>query len=261
VPVNNGDGSITITLNANLTGAYFATSQLGTSPTFTNLKSAGVGVVTSGDDFWAADPSRLAMPYDEAFVDFFVAPDGQRALPYIGKEFFDAAKEDDKGYLSETWFQHYRTGATGVPDALQQNYFHLLGAANITAAVEAFSLAQQDWTYVFVAKLQGGTTEDVLNRVRSTTNHEFGHHFGTNEDDCEGHDTNGAWCLLCGGAVIEPCLMNSPRSDREDGIDRLDTKDLLTGAPTGGTIICGSPPVPRNYNKGDGAIRTIDDPQ
>ena len=203
------------------------------------------------------------MPYQEAFFDFFVSPVGQRPLPYIAQEFFDDDDDDDKGFLSKTWFAHYTMGVGGAPNSYWQNYFHLLGVTNVSLPppddYDALSLASHDWTYVWLAKLQTGTTLDILNRVRSTTNHEFAHHFGVNVDSCSGHDTNDAWCSMCGTASTIECLMKSPGRNRENGVDRLDTRDLIKGVMTGGSITCGATVI--NYNAGDGAIRTRDDPQ
>ncbi len=88
-PIDNGDGTMMLTLNAALGKHYYATSHDSSQPpqpTFTNGHCAGIGVIHSADGqitdtnpnqingpgsaFYDADMRQIEQPYDDAYVEF-----------------------------------------------------------------------------------------------------------------------------------------------------------------------------------------------
>jgi len=94
-------------------------------------------------------------------------------------------------------------------------------------------------------------------RCQSTSNHELGHQFDVNPNDCAGHDSFVCW------DGSDQCLM-SPGRNRIDNNDRFDTQCLLSGATSSGNVHCGDP-APGGWDiswaVGQGAVRTETDPK
>jgi hypothetical protein len=96
-------------------------------------------------------------------------------------------------------------------------------------------------------------------RCQSATNHEEGHWFDVNPDNCPGHDSRSAWCN--GNGCTDSCLMD-PARNRTDNVDRFDTQCLATGEPNSGQVQCQPLPAPpQSWVIGDGAIRRETDPK
>jgi hypothetical protein len=271
-PTDNGDGSWTVNLNAALSKTYYASGPgaQGNPPTygppdFANGHSGGVGVPSAG--FYEADLGSMWQTYNDAFVEFWVPPDGAGAVPYLPPSLFgdDAASNTRLCYFSQIWFKNFLNGGGGPP-ALDQphNYFHLVGASQ-SAAYTGYSWSPYDWSFIMVGQLEalGKTAPQTTSMIQDTTMHELGHQYAVNKCSSGGHDSRNAWCATSaannctlGGATPEMCVMNAVpegSTDSMDGVSRFCAEDLLLGDPN-----C---PAPTPPNPRDGAIRTDADPQ
>jgi hypothetical protein len=242
-------------------------------------RSAGVGVISEcttdlnvmhgNSCFFEGDMRRIEPSFSDANVEFYARPEGAGYVPYLPKEFFDAARtntNDDK--FSLLWFGNFipDPGSTAVPPFQEShNYFHLIGASERTGAGGTTSL-DYDNTFVFTGGIEavGNPPAETVNWVRSTTNHEFGHHYEVNPDDCAWHDDQLAWCGLDSSLACfdEDCLMNVDR-DRLNDIDRFCVRNLDSGAAAAGSNHCDGPSGGWDieWQEGEGAIRTEPDPK
>jgi hypothetical protein len=243
-PVNNGDGTITVTLDSNLTAnCYYASTFTGDPPMpdFANGHSGGAGVLLSADfeindtssnqingpgsAFYDADMRAIEQTYNDAYVQFLGLRDGMSAVPYLPKSWFDWAynyPQQEEGVplalFSQIWFKHFAAGGGSPPLDTPHNYFHLISASDVSNAY-GLSVSCYDYSYIFSGKILSmtGTEEENQNRVRFVTNHETGHQFDVNTcpNSVGGHDTptRMAWCSMensCGTGCEEcpaVCIM------------------------------------------------------
>jgi len=265
---DNGDGTKTITLDKDLSHSYYASSRSGSPamPTFTNGHSGGICLAETYDSsFFNADTSRLNRPdmtgpFDDAFVSFATIPDGSGVVPYLPGEFFAGSNNHSKFNFSRIWFKNFQSSGSGTPPTpAKRNILHIVGATEWSDYL-GYAWQGYDLTYIMVKRIEDIFSSNALVVNRDTTAHEMGHQFSVNPDNCDGHDNRQAWC---GGDVdnscgTERCLMNTSR-DRTNGISRYCRQDLLLGVPDDGSIYCGG--VWLYWYEGDGAIRTMPDPQ
>jgi hypothetical protein len=238
--------------------------------TFDNGKSAGICVMDGL--FYEADTSGLRYAYNEAFVNFHIAPNGSEGagvVPYLPLQWFNAASvgpADAMSYFSQIWFAHFQSQGGGPPPLdKEHNYIHVIGASSADRFA-GLSLSSHDWTFVMEQSIETFCAGQAGNCSRAVSAHELAHHLGTNActdlpnclppppDTLGQHDYRGWWQF--GGAgcpSLNPCLMDPNAGNPLDGINRFCIEDLLLGDPN-----CPAPVPPDTR---DGAIRTTPDPQ
>ncbi len=282
-PVNNGDGTVTLTLDSPLPQSYRASDEhlpaaLPHVPDFANGHSGGVCVDSGG--FVEADLSDLRQGLEPACVDYHVPAyglDGSGTVPTLPTTFFDLASRPCVTFrFSRVWNStavDSGTLACPGPDApangiVPSNVLHTIPAFDTLNNVAGFANFAGAFFYILdtqigqdcAANSSGCAGGDLDATRRWTVAHESGHHFEVNKCSSGGHDTRDAWCGAPGGScVIAPathqgCLMNAgistPDLDmRADGVDHFCKEDLVLGDPT-----CVGTPR-------EGAIRTLEDPQ
>ena len=264
VPLVEADLSTTYaTLNSYIASPLDAASHY---PDFSQGQCASLGVPLSGN--YEADLGSMWHTFNDAFVEFWVPPDGAGAMPYLPKSWFDWSIGTPTpggvplATFSQIWFSHFQAGAGTPPIDQAHNYFHLMGA-NDANNFSGITWAPYDFAFIMVQQLENlnKTAQETISMNKDTTMHEFGHQFIVNACSDPAHDNREAWCANVpanncglGGATAELCVMTATpegNTDSMDGVSRFCLEDLLTGDPN-----CATPPVPR-----DGAIRTDSDPQ
>jgi hypothetical protein len=217
-----------------------------------------------------ADPANLRDSFADGYVEFVFPTDGAGAVPYVGRNFWDQASDDDFAFFSQRWFKHFSSSG-GIPPLNQRhNYFHLVGVSTFTGYF-GFSNSGYDYSYVYVENIESNFSDAGQSTTMNinTTVHELAHQFDVdlcattaNPPTVKFHDLRKAWCdvfNLCGivpAGGHENCVMNpgDTTPQRLDGVDRFCVADLLTGDP-GTACDPPSPDMPR-----PGAIRTTVDP-
>lgn len=248
-------------------------------PLMTTGRSAGFGVI--GSTFYEAEMGDQWSTYDDAFIEFWVPPEAGAAVPYLPKTFFDLAHLPPSTALerfSQIWFNNH-SAAQPPPDEWKEtpkNYFHLVGASDMTGFVGITSYPDADASFVFVAPIENplvcaGDPQCLVYYRRSTTLHEIVHQFGANLGPAcsysPSHDQNPptnywfAWCGESGGPCGNPILSNTARclmSAATDGlqllhhidsVNRLECEDMTTPFPPCAHTDCGK------------GLRDQDDPQ
>lgn len=285
-PVNNGNGSVTLTLDSPLPKSYRASMEFMPGmaphvPDFVNGHSGGVCVTSAG--FVEADVSDLRQGFDDALVSYHVPTyglDGSGVVPRLWPAFFDldsvAGRPCVTFRFSRIW--NSRAVDTGTPvctgpdtaanGVVPNNFFHVIPSFDTLNAVAGFSNFEGAFSYVLddqiaqdCAMSSGGCTgtEQAVMR-RWTVAHEKAHQFRVNKCSLGGHDSRAAWCGSPGGSCVVPpatnqkCVMeagvSTPDLDmRADGTDHFCEEDLALGDPN-----CGGTPR-------EGSIRTLEDPQ
>ncbi len=261
-------------------------------PDFSQGSSAGVGVVNSNDGFiYDVDPNQMNLagaafympdmrdieqPFDDAYVEFIAPRDGMGAVPYLPKAWFDATMTGGQtginsvNAFSRAWFKNKNiVNGNYVPN----NYFHLIGASDCTQ-ISGGSWYLDNWAFVFQGQIEANlplVMQQIL-AAEAVADHELGHLFNVNTEECTGHDLNNAWCdgaghCNSGLSMTIHCLMNISGTQAEyyqqmtDGINRFDTQNLLLDAePSDSSMTCPGTVV-HTWYAGDGSIRRDTDPQ
>lgn len=280
------DGKVTVTLSANLGKDYIASIHPETGALdFAYGNSAGVGVLSGCDSasnkinasnscFYEADMRDIEKTYNDAYVEIYALRSGMNAVPYLPATFFNNPSNAAQIlYFGKLWFSHCDSGSYW--ECAANNYFHAMGCSFSNAgSYWGLTWAGYNETYIFTGTIQS-TTGTTDKSIQQCTDHELGHQFVVNPctSDCSGHDTNTAWCdsedhCGLGGTTQENCVMNSSGTleQREDGVNRFCTTDILLGISSECTVPCGPPdeegdPTNITYNPPAGAIRTDADPQ
>ena len=279
------DGLVVITLNQSLEKSYWRSDRYEPDPpstdpyqpTFNNLQSAGIGVISDCDQddnqvnglglcFFRADLRGVERPYADAFTEVFAPMKGMGALPHLGDAWFTWALDPDSPTfvfqsLSGTWFEN-----------LSGNYFHLIGAnGDLLFDYHGITDRFVNMTYIFrgsneiVGLLDGRSWAEIDNLTRTAVVHEVGHQFHTNPcatddlGDPDPHDLRDSWCQAIGGEcgpgafVPQGCIMNQGVTDDDwDTTYRFCVEDLFLGDPTCDEPQPGEPRA--------GAIRTTEGP-
>jgi len=264
------EGLIVLTLDQGLSLAYLRSSRtLSTpyQPTFSNLKSAGYGVISGCDPssnqinaanscFWEGDLRAVEKAFGDGFIEIVSPRSGMSTVPLVGSPWFTSPPELGLTFFSGTWFRGWD------PDL---DYFHLIGA-NRDVFITRYGLANAHYNYVFVFRnsiwlqgmSEGKSDVEIDNFTREVTIHELGHQFKVNECTTGGHDSRNAWCEAegsCGpgGTAPQPCVMvPHPEQSVWDSVFRFCAEDLFKGDPT-----C---PDPQPGEPRAGAMRTVSDP-
>ena len=281
-PHDNGDGSVTVTLSANLTKNYYKSSQDTSTPpkpTFSNGHSGAVGTLTgdpevinaTGARFYDPDMRDIAQPFNDAYVEFFAPRSGMNALPFLPQAFFDTiANILPIRRFHKLWFTNCLAGGDGLCGA--NNYFHSIGAS-FSPTDWGISWADSNVLFSFIGSISN-TPGATYRSCQYVHDHETGHNFGVNPcwPGCSGHDENLAWCddlnhCLLGGPAQQHCLMfPGTLAQFEDGVNRFCTTDLLDGIGAQCTVPAGScgqgyPPTDVTHYPPEGSIRQDVDPQ
>jgi len=270
-PHNNGDGTVTLTLDADLTNdCYVASTSTGTSPPmpdFANYDGAGIGVI--GSSYYEADLGAMWQTYEEAFVEYLAPPDGTGAMPFLPQTWFDWAITPSPGpnsvplsSFSQAWFKHKNgSGNTNSP----QNYYHVMGVS-ATSSPLGLSSPDSDASYIFLDTITAACSScsagELQNHIRETTVHELARQFRVNGCSPPDYlDSNNAWCGNPGGSCVNPtygyqyCIMHSADSNitnmRKSGITHLDCDDLDANGAACGVPACA----------GGISVRTDTDPE
>jgi hypothetical protein len=278
----NPNASI-ITLDSSLSRPYYSSSKaVNNEPDFSNLHSAGIGVISSCDEatnqinatdscFYDGDMREIEKVFSDAFIELYAPLDGVGAVPTLPEPFFTASVDEPitaQDAFSRTWFQNWTDYAGNPQICTPNNYFHLIGASFSSRA--GLAHAWSNTSFVFVGTI-GATASapgvPFINYVRWVSHHELGHQFELNPCICDFHDTRAAWCYThnnCNNPGLShsvACIMTVITSDdREDGVDRFCELDLFFGTSGCTGVVC-SPTDTRNYSQGYGAIRTMPDPR
>jgi hypothetical protein len=266
-------------------------------PAFDSGNSAGVGVIGAG--WYTPNFGDMWQAYNDAFVEFWIPPDGCGVIPYLPPGFFDAFQKGTScsdvvakpGDLARPWFLF---AWIWYAHHGQPNYFWVGGAGN-TAPIDPVSCTvcsgtvllpqvfgvtrsspQTTESFVFSGAIESYTcasTDQIINAERFTTNHEKGHEFFVNPDTSGGHDTRCQWPsdggLTCTSDPIpvcsdpaSACLMNSssnPFASRAR-FDRFDLLCFRTSTCPNGNPGCCDAGSPGCTVPGDGTIRDLTDP-
>ena len=227
-PSDNGDGSVTINLNANLTKNFFTGKNSGTGLLdFSNGHSGGIGVLSGCDSasnqinasnscFYEADMRTIEKTYNDAYVEFCGLRNGMGAIPYIDGIQVNLGDWLLEERLSKIWFAHKNPNAVDPLLNDPHNYFHVIGASTDTDNSFGYTLSDADSTFIMVGWLESTYTGyPMANLIQHATCHENSHQFDINPcSSPANHDDNMAWC----GAVAnegcsdpnngyEPCIM------------------------------------------------------
>jgi hypothetical protein len=289
--VDNGDGSKTVTLDAPLTKSYFASEHAGSPPVPTfdatapdTPHSGGIGVLSGCDSapnqinylgscYFDPDLRDIEQPFGDAYMEFLAPRAGMGAVPYIGPSVFSFSTiplVTALANLAKIWFSHCGGGTAWRCGP--NNFLHAIGVSqSFVGGYLGLTLADPHESLIFVNTIQSDTLRTYASQ-QSTTEHELVHQFFVNPcaSDCGGHDSNLAWCdpinhcERVGGTDPIRCLMNeySSVSDDEDGINRLDTTDLLDGISSSCTVPCAFPDAALvTYTPPAGSVRQDADPQ
>ncbi len=289
-PANNGDGSVTLTLDSPLPRSYQASAEFTPGmvphvPDFVNGHSGGVCVPLGG--FVEADLSDLRQGFDHALVDYHIPTyglDGAGVVPRLWPEFlFDLTNHNCAARrFSRIWYSRFVDGGdvgcpVDPPDvdaALENNVFHVIPAfdtidasnpAGFSAFEGAFSYILDEQIAQDCAMSSGGCTGTEQDAMRRwTVAHETAHQFRVNK--CSPplfHDSpsaRAAWCGASGGSCVVPpastqsCVMVGGTS-----VPELDMRADGTDHFCKEDLALGDPNcsgTPR-----EGAIRTWEDPQ
>lgn len=288
-PFPNGDGSVTVTLSANLTKSYYKSAQTGSPavPTFSNGHSGGVGVLSGCDAsgnqlnasnscFYDADMRDIQQPLNDGYAEIIGLADGMGVVPYIPVSipFYDTnpsppgPEDNNRLNFHLIWFKN---------NFYQNNCFQLIGCrgrdftypstkAGDTSAANKFS-------YIFTHTMESSGqyfSYDALTiqqGIQGNTDHEIGHQFNLNRCSnplsCDPpppppdpvphigpHDYRPWWGASSADCPnSNPCLMDPNGGNIWDTRNRLCKEDLLLGDPN----CTGS-------NKDNSAVRTLADP-
>ena len=227
VPGPPNSGYETVTLNANLTKNYYATSNNASSPpvpTFSTGHSGGVGVLSgdpevingSGARFYDVDIGAVPQAYNDAFVEFVAPRSGQGALPFIDGIRTSIGDWGIEEKLSQIWFLNKNRNGSNPDINDPHNYFHLIGAGTDADDSFGFTQSDADSSFLMVGWLEAtyaGYPMPAL--VQHSVCHELGHQFDINPcTDPQFHDNNKAWCGADASAPCsdttsgyEPCVM------------------------------------------------------
>lgn len=268
-PSDNHDGSVTVTLNANLTKSYYRSSPDASNPpqpNFANGHSGGVGVPSAG--FYEADLGSLWETFDDADVGYWVSPDGAGAVPYLAEAvpFYEFGTIIDAAALARRNFE-----AVWGKNAFRQNYIYLLGckgrpyqSGTLTAG---YSYAQDHYSYIYgesvstwgQVQLPPFTPAQTAEAMQTDTVHELSHNFWLNrctdltcgtDSGLGNHDARPWWQYTTTGCPnANPCLMQYAIPNPPTTINRLCKEDLILGDPN-----CGPDAKPES------TIRTDTDP-
>jgi len=282
------DGFRVVTFDEPLERNFRAPSMIDTEtaygfqPNFSNLHTAGFGVVSgcdlasaqlNGSDscFFEVDLRGLENPYADAFVEIFAPRRGISFVPYLPDEWFTWQILDPNPPLiqpwdnfSQIWFDHRSEDPS--------NYRHFVGAGS-TTRLGMTTPTNYHWTYLFRGSIEdagaGHSPEEVDHFTQHTTAHELGHHF--NAQFCsDGHHHNDdvnpveAWCeegALCPpfASPQELCIMNNGNilgqyDQSWDSFFQFDVQCLFSGDDD---PFCVDPPGPE---PAPGSIRGVEDP-
>ncbi|HNT16269.1 MAG TPA: hypothetical protein PKJ37_00045 [Acidobacteriota bacterium] len=287
-PVDNADGTITVTLDSNLTAdCYYASTFTGTppniAPDFGNGHAAGVGVIHSADleiydtasnqingpgsAFYETDMRDIEKTYNDAYVEFYGLRSGMNAVPHIDPQmpFYtvnETPGDDETNRLNfhQIWWKN---------NTYNWNYFHLVGCRGDdfvwTGSTTGITDPSNDDSYIYrwtvegLGENQSYTPEQVNLVTQALTNHELAHQFWLNrcsnltcgsDTNLGKHDDRPWWNFTTTGCPNDnPCLMDWKGGNLIDEFNRFCKEDLFLGDPNCGSTI-----------KPDSAIRTISDP-
>jgi hypothetical protein len=242
----------------------------------TSGNSGGIGVIGSG--FYEADVGDMWQTYNDAFLEFWVPPDGVGAVPFLPQTWFDAAVIANMARFSQIWFKNFQPWNINTsPFNTPHNYFYLLGAST-ASNFEGITVASYNWSYIMVQSLENNHPAQTQNAKRETTIHELTHEFDTNfcSDvvDCSAppppppppklgkHDYRYWWFYespigKIGCPPTDPCIMQPSGGNVEGTIHRLCEEDLLLGDPNAPCTTAGG----ATFTKADTAVRTAVDPK
>ena len=207
-PVNNGDGSVSVTINNPLQHSYYATDKdlnNPPNPIFTNGNSAGACV--NNQNYYITDTSELRQTYNDGFVSFHIPmqiASGAGIIPYLSVAFFDGILEN-RYRFQQIWFQNRHPKIAPDPDYdnYESNYWHLIGASERTGS-GGNSRNEANASFIFIASLEdpiycsfiGPPARDcniteIQYYIRQTTSHEIVHEFAYASNEIA---TDWAWC-------------------------------------------------------------------
>lgn len=288
-PVDNGDGSITITLNNPWPRSVLASNRTlpsGQVPIFTNGHSGGLCVPAAGSV--ESDTVGLPGAFSDGVISYHVPTygiDGSGTVPFYSPVDFGTVGSEkcEPHRFSVIWFENYLADitpfacpdGTGYAGAVPNNYVHVIGAKRGASGDLAQSPVEINTGYLYIDDIvdccngvacpspTGGCDADKQDNMnREVVHHELAHQFDVNA--CVGfpkHDGRDAWCGGMGGTCLNPihmsqeCVMNDGIPGTKgtdllvDGIDRFCVEDLAQGDPT-----CVAMPL-------EGAMRAAEDPE
>jgi len=288
---NNGNGSVTLTLDSALPKSYRASqadpSAVPPVPDFRNYHSGGVCVPSGG--FQEADLSNLRQGYDDAAVDYHVPTyglQGAGSVPRLWPAFFDLQNRSCASRrFSQVWYSKFSDAGSigGCPDgpadpSFENNVFQVIPTSDTSTAggPAAFTAFEASFTYLYDDQIAdncnastGNCGAGELPALRNwTVAHEVGHQFLVNA--CTnvntpnfGHDGRDAWCGGSGGmclvspATDQDCIMNTSVPPSTSQLDmQVDGTDHFCVED----LLLGDPNCPA-VSPRQGAIRTVEDPQ
>lgn len=192
-------------------------------PAFNSGNSAGVGLIGGG--YYTPNFGDMWQAYNDAFVEFWIPPDGCGLIPYLPPSFFDCmhmgATCDDAqpdSNFDAVVIQWFRLGWIWYAHHGQANYFWI-GGVGTTAPLDAANclvcsntqpspqmlgltglapttLNSYTESFVFAGAIEAYCAADpnqTINAVRGTTNHEIGHQFYVNSNTTDWHDSRCQW--------------------------------------------------------------------
>jgi hypothetical protein len=187
--------------------------------------SAYVG--READGFYQTDLSYVYAAFDDGFVEVVPRPDGAHPIPYKPESELDT--EAHQSAFSAIWFKNGKVARDGT------NYLHVIGCETILFGSPlsndyfGLSFAPDNWVFVAVKRIETfypANQTAIRNAVRSTSEHEIGHHLGQ-MDHPTGEPGHPAWCDPPGLCPGELCIMHADNS-RSLGIDEFEIADLFT---------------------------------
>jgi hypothetical protein len=230
-------------------------------------KSAGIGVMGSGFYELSNGMDLVEKAFKDSFVETKTTSTQIGATPYLPPTFFDDPNQLPRLRFSKIWFNNCWQGSDWVCNS--NNHFHIMGVGG--ESVAAWGRTQYDRsnvTFQFIGKVEmvDQCPGNLENCKQHLTVHETAHQFIVNPDNCDFHDTNLAWCsnptqAECGGMSDRQCPMWSVEAtQRFDGIERFDVRDLFTGMSSSGQLVCTDPPETHIWQAGEGSIRKLKEP-
>jgi len=265
-PVDNGDGTITVTLDSNLTAdCYYASTFTGTppniAPDFGNGHSAGVGVIHSADleiydtasnqingtgsAFYDADTRAIKETYNDAYVELVGLRSGMGAVPYVKGTAWPTAsnfKAQALSNFSGIWWS--------AENIAEPNKLHLLGIEDANPSVAAsiggspyLNDTQCGVSFVYVKKIETLQPTDPAKTAvtQYCTIHELTHNIsiqGLSADTY--HCSEMAWPVSSDIPEPHECIMNEDTTQQPpkgfktylDSAPRFCIPHLLTGDST-----------------------------